>query len=313
MLCRRATFTGLRQLTSAGGARAFRWAPMWKTPDHWKEDEKKMKHPVPCDPAHIFAGTQLGKDLDRLWIQKTGRVFSSGSRKGDSCRCKGDSDWWTKQMGPGLETYEELHGHYLVPQGFVIPSEEPWHEACWGFELGDELQKNMSVAAKAALFEGAIARAATASGHNNIHVLTAAEMRAIIAGQAKDIARLVNKNTNAEGAIDRTELAKDYAAALKRLDDASKHESRTSGPTLSDHLDTQQGAEDHQLVHDVEMDLAARLTDIREHIEQELIDLRAAKGLCASAVFQSIHEYVARHEQLAHVSSLVSKDAPDCV
>lgn len=263
-----------------------------------------MEDGVRCDPAHIFAGTQLGKDLDRLWIQATGYSFRGGS----VARCRGDSDWWTKQMGPGLETYEELHGHYLVPPGFVVPSEEPWHEASWGFELGDELQKNMSEAAKAALFDGAVARAAAASGHNGVRVLKAAEMRAIIAGQAKDIARLIHKTkTAAERAIDCSEVAKNYAAALERLEVASNHASESR--TLSDHLDTDQGAEDYQLVHDVEMDLAARLTDISEHIDQVHIDLQADKGLCASGVFQEICEWVVRHEQLAKIhASLASKD-----
>ena len=36
----------------------------------------------------------------------------------------------------GLEAFKAAHGHTRVPQLFVVPSEPPWPQACWGFKLG---------------------------------------------------------------------------------------------------------------------------------------------------------------------------------
>merc|ERR1711871_1042305 len=35
-----------------------------------------------------------------------------------------------------LLTYKDLKGDLLVPQAFVVPSEEPWPEFTWGLKLG---------------------------------------------------------------------------------------------------------------------------------------------------------------------------------
>ena len=35
-----------------------------------------------------------------------------------------------------LLTYKELKGDLLVPQAFIVPSEEPWPEFTWGLKLG---------------------------------------------------------------------------------------------------------------------------------------------------------------------------------
>ena len=45
---------------------------------------------------------------------------------------------WTEEVQPALLAYHEVYGHGdgRVPQSFVVPSEAPWPEACWGTRLG---------------------------------------------------------------------------------------------------------------------------------------------------------------------------------
>lgn len=35
-----------------------------------------------------------------------------------------------------LMVHYQLYGDYLVPRYFVVPSEEPWPQQCWGLQLG---------------------------------------------------------------------------------------------------------------------------------------------------------------------------------
>jgi hypothetical protein len=43
---------------------------------------------------------------------------------------------WREQVQPALLAYREVHGDTRVPVSFVVPSEAPWPEACWGMKLG---------------------------------------------------------------------------------------------------------------------------------------------------------------------------------
>ena len=45
--------------------------------------------------------------------------------------------WWTEEGQPALLAYLEVHDDLRVPQSFVVPSEAPWPEACWGGRLGE--------------------------------------------------------------------------------------------------------------------------------------------------------------------------------
>ena len=44
---------------------------------------------------------------------------------------------WTEQVQPALRAYREANDDLRVPNSFVVPSEAPWPEACWGMNLGE--------------------------------------------------------------------------------------------------------------------------------------------------------------------------------
>jgi len=52
------------------------------------------------------------------------------------------NEWkWENMVVPALLKYKELHGHMRVPQGFVVPSSEPWPEKMWEMNLGSTVNR----------------------------------------------------------------------------------------------------------------------------------------------------------------------------
>jgi hypothetical protein len=60
----------------------------------------------------------------RAWLDSLGFVWDERERR------------WTEEVQPALLAYREAYGDLRVPQSFVVPSEAPWPEACWGMRLG---------------------------------------------------------------------------------------------------------------------------------------------------------------------------------
>lgn len=47
-----------------------------------------------------------------------------------------------KQLVRALQTYEKIHGHYMVPVKFVVPVENTeWPRELWGMPLGDRYKR----------------------------------------------------------------------------------------------------------------------------------------------------------------------------
>jgi hypothetical protein len=65
-----------------------------------------------------------GKPERREWLDSRGFVWDEFEHR------------WTEEVQPALLTYLEEYDDLRVPTSFVVPSEEPWPEACWGVKLG---------------------------------------------------------------------------------------------------------------------------------------------------------------------------------
>ena len=65
-----------------------------------------------------------GRPERREWLDSIGFVWDVLEHR------------WTEQVQPALLAYLEVYDDLRVPTSFVVPSEEPWPEACWGMKLG---------------------------------------------------------------------------------------------------------------------------------------------------------------------------------
>ncbi|MDA8539161.1 helicase associated domain-containing protein [bacterium] len=60
----------------------------------------------------------------RAWLDSIGFVWDEFEHR------------WMEEVQPALLAYHDVYGDLRVPKSFVVPSEVPWPESCWGMRLG---------------------------------------------------------------------------------------------------------------------------------------------------------------------------------
>lgn len=105
-----------------------------------------------CDVPQLFVvPVQDDAWPEEMWGYKLGKQVSLMRRNGSDAPDVLDALDELDAMGfsfnviesafvdkvlPALEVYSELHGNCNVPQGFIVPSDEPWPKRSWGMKLG---------------------------------------------------------------------------------------------------------------------------------------------------------------------------------